>query len=116
MARHRDELCLTRATIRAKHSVPTWPDWLRREAEAGDRQAIAALRAMATQRERFTDSIIRAPDKVSSTVASLGLKPKVARNGDATYRLPDGGAVVAMRLAGFGCRSRRGRRPFSPCS
>ena len=94
LRRHRESIAARRTEIRASHVVESWPDWLRRQAEAGDVAAANAMRAMATKQQRFSDTLVRNPETARSTVTALGLRPKVSRNGDATYRLPDGGAVV----------------------
>lgn len=97
LRRHREATTTKRETTRASHTVASWPDWLRQQAEMGDAAAVNALRAMATKQERFTDTLVRSPAAAAKIVTALDVKPKVSRNGDATYRLPDGGAVVAKK-------------------
>lgn len=94
LRRHREATTTKREAARASHTVMSWPDWLRQQAEMGDTTSVNALRGMATKQERFTDTLVRSPANAGKTVAALGVKPKISRNGDATYRLPDGGAVV----------------------
>lgn len=94
LRRHREATTAKRETTRTAHVILSWPDWLRRQAEMGEAVAVNALRSMATKQERFTDTLVRNPANAAKTVTALGVKPKVSRNGDATYRLPDGGAVV----------------------
>lgn len=94
LARHREAMRAARQTVRETHPVPSWADWLRGQAEAGNRAAGDSLRHMAARRERFTDTLIRMPRDAGRTIFRSGIKPKVARNGDAAWRLPDGGALV----------------------
>lgn len=97
LARHRAEMKQKREAINARHAVPSWPDWLRTQAETGNRDAVTALRSMATSRERFAEAMIRSPQEAGRVVSQRNIKPKASRNGDMTWRLPDGGAVVQTK-------------------
>ena len=96
--RHRRESLAVRERIRAEHPpVPGWPDWLRREAEGGDRAALAALRQTAEQqgrREQVVASMIRVPECLAEPRPTLGVQARVGRHGDRTWRMWDGGVVL----------------------
>jgi hypothetical protein len=96
--RHRRESLAVRERIRTEHPpAPGWPDWLRREAEGGDRAALDALQQTADRQgyqERIVAPMIRVPDRPVSAGATFGVKAKVRRNGDQTWRMEDGGAVL----------------------
>ncbi len=96
--RHRRESLAVRERIRAEHPpAPGWPDWLRREAEGGDRAALEALRQTAEQqgrRERVVSPMIRVPERPVEPRETLGMKAMVGRNGDRTWRMADGGTVL----------------------
>ncbi|BAJ83261.1 relaxase/mobilization nuclease family protein (plasmid) [Acidiphilium multivorum AIU301] len=96
--RHRRESLAVRERIRAEHPpTPGWPDWLRREAEGGDRVALAALRQTAEQqgrREQVVALMIRVPERLVEPKPTLGVQARVGRHGDRTWRMWDGGVVL----------------------
>ncbi len=96
--RHRRESLAARERIRTEHPpAPGWPDWLRREAADGDRAALDALRQTAERQgrpERVGASMIRVPERSVEPRPTLGVKAKVGRNGDRTWRMEDGGTVL----------------------
>lgn len=98
LGRHRRESLAVRERIRAEHPpAPGWPDWLRHEAEGGDRAALEALRQTAEQqgrRERVVSPMIRVPERPVEPRETLGMKAMVGRNGDRTWRMADGGTVL----------------------
>lgn len=96
--RHRRESLAARERIRTEHPpAPGWPDWLRREAESGDRAALEALRRTAERQghqKRVGASMIWVPERLVEPKPTLGVQAKVGRNGDRTWRMWDGGVVL----------------------
>jgi hypothetical protein len=83
-----------RKTVDAAHPLPTWQDFLQREAGRGDEQALAVLRARSRAQSRLNAQLITAKDPASRAIILDKLQPRANRAGDLEYRAMDGGAVV----------------------
>jgi hypothetical protein len=72
-----------------------WPDFLQREAAAGDEVALEALRRKDRARAKVIEDIITAPNFAAArSVVYADLKPTPNKYGDLKYFTKDGGAVT----------------------
>lgn len=84
-----------RKAVTAAYPLPTWQQFLEKEASRGDEAALAALRSRAVRREAFARDILTAADvSAARHVVYQQLDPKVRPNGDVVYRVKDGGRVT----------------------
>ena len=73
----------------------TWPAFLMREAEAGNAEAVKALRCREKRQTQAAQDILTAESiEEARDVVFENLKPRARRNGDLVYMAPDGGVVV----------------------
>lgn len=74
--------------------IPSWLDFLRERAAAGDLTALAALRARERKHRASEDAILRAPNlEAARAVVLTQLRPTATRHGAVLYRVADGGSV-----------------------
>lgn len=86
-----------RQAARRAHPVKSWVNFLREAASAGDTEALAVLRRNEEAFQQAVDARVR-----SQTAGEQGgeqriiqeLRPDVRSNGDAIYRLRDGGVLI----------------------
>ncbi|MEX8139987.1 TraI/MobA(P) family conjugative relaxase [Acinetobacter baumannii] len=76
-------------------STPTWAEWLRRQAEAGNVDALEVLRSREARELQFKDDLLTAErtDK-AKTYIMKALKPQARKDGSMAYRTADGGMVI----------------------
>ncbi len=73
----------------------SWPDFLQREAAAGDGAALDVLRRKDRIRAKVIEDIITAPDFAAArSVVYQDLKPSPNKYGDMRYQTRDGGVVT----------------------
>ncbi len=92
MAAHFASMKEARAMI---PKIPSWLDYLTRQAAVGDSHALETLRKRKILQDRVLVNVIKADD--ISKVKDLVLKdsnPKILKNGTAIYQTKDGGQIV----------------------
>lgn len=73
----------------------TWHQFLQRQVERGDENALAALRQFEQKRQRLANQILTADStEAARNVIFKDLAPKVIRNGDLHYICRDGGRLT----------------------
>lgn len=73
----------------------TWHQFLQRQVERGDENALAALRQFEQKRQRLANQILTADStEAARNVIFKELAPKVIRNGDLHYICRDGGRLT----------------------
>lgn len=80
-----------RKQIFAETSMPSWAQWLARQAETGNTDALAVLRSRTENIGKRGDTITASKDE---HVILNALKPKAAGNGILSYSAHDGGLVI----------------------
>lgn len=84
-----------RAAIDLAHPLPTWQEFLQREASHGDEHALAALRSQTSSRGRLADDILTAADvSVARHIIDRRHRSTARKNGDLIYDVQDGGRVT----------------------
>ena len=76
-------------------TTPAWVDWLVKQAEKGNVEAIDVLRSQ-EQRERRWQGDLLTAEKAdrAKTIVLEHLKPKVRKDGTMAYHTVDGGMVI----------------------
>jgi len=83
------------AEVRAAAPLPTWAAFLQTRAEAGDTEALQALRRRARSSERTRTHSIHAEHAASVPGPMLDeIQPRARKNGDLVYSMADGGVVI----------------------
>jgi hypothetical protein len=73
----------------------TWVSFLQARAQAGERQALEALRASGAPGAKTAAAFLSVKDAASAkTILFRDLSPAVRRNGEVLYKLADGGVVT----------------------
>jgi hypothetical protein len=73
----------------------SWPTFLVREAEAGNAEAVKALRNRQRRQTQAAEDILTAESiEEARDIVFEKLKPRARRNGDIIYTAPDGGVVI----------------------
>ncbi len=73
----------------------TWVSFLQARAQAGDKEALEALRASGAPGAKTAAAFVSAKDAASAkTILFQDLSPTVRRNGEVLYRLADGGVLT----------------------
>ncbi len=73
----------------------SWPAFLMREAEAGNAEAVKALRSRERRQTQAAQDILTAKSiEEARDVVFENLKPRARRNGDLVYMARDGGVVI----------------------
>jgi hypothetical protein len=84
----------SRQAIQAQYQTTSWDQWLVQKAEQGNSDALGVLRSRQKTRKRLAQALLTAENvEAAQHVILPHLKPFTRKNGDVTYRLPDGGRV-----------------------
>jgi Large polyvalent protein-associated domain 7 len=84
-----------RSAVQTELKSLSWDDWLVRQAEQGDTQALGILRKRNQNRKRIAQALLTISDlETAETVVRANAKPKTLKNGDVLYRVNDGGLVT----------------------
>jgi hypothetical protein len=83
-----------------KNPAVTWDNWLSKQAEQGNVEALTVLRNRKQTRLRLAQELLTAESlEHAKTIIHPHLKPIVRQNGGVHYRLSDGGAVEDSKEA-----------------
>lgn len=98
-ALHRVEARLAnqRRTLCQQMPLLTWMEWLATQAEQGNTQALAVLRARAQPTQQGKESTFKFQAAAQAQVKPIvfnQLQPRVRRDGSVAYRTVDGGLVI----------------------
>lgn len=75
--------------------MPSWADWLARQAEQGNPDALDVLRSRAEREEKLRGDLLTAKNADRAKAVLLkALKPAARRDGTVSYRTADGGMVI----------------------
>lgn len=97
-AANAERLRAERQALHAQNPLPTWLEWLQKEAARGDAAALEALRRREAREGRFVRNWLRATDEASARSLVLdGATPRVDKHGRARYAVGDGGEVCDHR-------------------
>lgn len=90
-----DRANAARAALYQRTSLPNWNAWLMQQAEAGNVDALAVLRARIEREERMRGDLLTSgrADKAKAFIME-SLKPQARKDGAMAYRTADGGLVV----------------------
>ena len=87
-----------REQIHKETTMPSWADWLARQAETGNADALAVLRSRAEREQRLQGDLLTAQRaERAKAVVFNALKPTCRRDGTMSYRTIDGGMVIDRR-------------------
>lgn len=96
--KHRQTMAERRQAAFSETQAPTWADWLARQAESGNADALGVLRSRAEREERIAGNLLTARDAERAKDFILkSIKPAARRDGAMTYRTADGGMVIDRR-------------------
>lgn len=96
--KHRQAMAERRQAAFRETQAPTWADWLARQAESGNADALGVLRSRAEREERIAGNLLTARDAERAKDFILkSVKPAARRDGAMTYRTADGGMVIDRR-------------------
>ena len=84
---------LKQKQIISNTAVPQWAYWLSNQAEAGDMEALAVLRAR-QEKEGVRGDILTARNVSESTCIILNMNPVAGKDGSISYQTSDGGCVI----------------------
>lgn len=94
LAKEKARVADAQSALRGKR-IPTWPDWLAAQAQAGDAEALAVLRATEQRQAQLGAAILSCGNAEQARhILYQHLAPKVGRNGVVTYHVADGGKVT----------------------
>jgi hypothetical protein len=94
-ARHRQAMAERRRAAFRETQAPSWADWLARQAERGNADALGVLRSRSEREERIGGNLLTARDAGRARDYILkSVRPVARRDGVMTYRTADGGMVV----------------------
>lgn len=75
--------------------MPVWADWLARQAESGNPDALDVLRSRAEREEKMRGDLLTVQNADRAKAVFLKtLKPSTRRDGTVSYRTADGGIVI----------------------
>ena len=84
-----------REAIKKANPLPTWQEFLQREASAGDEHALEALRAKSKASRRLSSDILTAANvEAAKTVIDKRHSVSARHNGDMVYMVHDGGKLT----------------------
>lgn len=84
-----------REAVRKANPLPTWQEFLQREASAGDEHALEALRAKSRASRRLSSDILTAANvEAAKTVIDKRHSVSARHNGDMVYTVHDGGKLT----------------------
>jgi hypothetical protein len=100
LEQHKKGYAERRREIVAKNPAVTWDNWLSKQAEQGNVEALTVLRNRKQTRLRLARELLTAESlEHAKTIIHPHLKPIVRQNGGVHYRLSDGGAVEDSKEA-----------------
>lgn len=84
-----------RQTLFDETTTPAWADWLTKQAEKGNAEALEVLRSQEQRARRWQGDLLTAAkaDKAKAVVLER-LKPKARKDGTMAYHTIDGGMVI----------------------
>lgn len=93
--KHQKEMAVKREALFNKTSTPTWAEWLCRQAEAGNLDALEVLRSRELKEAQFKADLLSAESTDrAKTYILKALKPQARNDGSMSYKTADGGLVV----------------------
>lgn len=93
--KHREVMKQKRERLYKKTSMPSWAEWLTKQADHGNVEALEVLRSRAQREQRLQGDLLTAENADrAKAVLMKSLKPATRRDGVVTYRTADGGMVV----------------------
>lgn len=97
-AKHRQAMAERRRAAFRETQAPSWADWLARQAERGNADALGVLRSRSEREERMAGDLLTARDAGRAKDYILkSVRPVARRDGVMSYRTADGGMVVDRR-------------------
>jgi hypothetical protein len=94
LAKHRQAAAERRGSIAREQAAPTWQEWLRRQAEQGNAQALEVLRSREQRQRRLSNALeLASSAEEARHVVLKHLRPRVRKGGDVLYELADGSCV-----------------------
>lgn len=95
VSKQRQATAQRRAALAKETTMPSWADWLARQAERGNVDALAVLRSRAEKEEKLRGDLLTAEHaERARAVIMQSMKPAARRDGVMTYRTADGGMVI----------------------
>lgn len=92
---YREKAHAERDRVYKESPLPTWQEFLQRQAEAGNEHALTALRDKAKSTRRLAADILTAPDLAAAkTVIARRHSAHARANGDMVYTVHDGGKLT----------------------
>lgn len=93
--KHRAAIQQKREQLYKSTVMPSWADWLARQAEGGNPDALDVLRSRAEREEKMRGDLLTAQNADRAKAVLLKtLKPATRRDGTVSYRTADGGMVI----------------------
>jgi hypothetical protein len=94
-AAHSKAMAQRRQQLFEDTTTPAWADWLVKQAEKGNTEAIDVLRSQEQRERRWQGDLLTAEksDRAKAFVLE-GLKPKARKDGTMAYHTVDGGMVI----------------------
>jgi Relaxase/Mobilisation nuclease domain/Large polyvalent protein-associated domain 7 len=95
LAQQRAADAARRREIATGHTLPSWQEWLQRQAHQGSVPAVEVLRSVEARQQQLGEAVFSAADAGQARhVVYQHLRPTVRRDGAVVYRVADGGRVV----------------------
>lgn len=93
--KHKTAMQQKREQLYKSTVMPSWADWLARQAEQGNPDALDVLRSRAEREEKLRGDLLTAKNADRAKAVLLkALKPATRRDGTVSYRTADGGMVI----------------------
>ncbi|ECS2986241.1 hypothetical protein A3Y22_22475 [Salmonella enterica subsp. enterica serovar Reading] len=93
--KHKKSIQQKREQLYKSTVMPSWADWLARQAEQGNPDALDVLRSRAEREEKLRGDLLTAKNADRAKAVLLkALKPATRRDGTVSYRTADGGMVI----------------------
>jgi len=93
--KHKEAIQQKREHLYKNTAMPGWVDWLARQAEGGNPDALDVLRSRAEREQKLQGDLLTAGNADrAKTVLLKGLKPITRRDGAVSYQTADGGMVI----------------------
>lgn len=93
--KHKLDMAAKRQAVISKTSTMAWADWLKKQAENGNEEALAVLRSKQDKAQRWKGNLLTA-DKAERAGAYVlkSIKPQARKDGSLSYNTVDGGLVI----------------------